>query len=112
MRSRARGDVESSAGSRSRSSWGLAPSIAHAELFRANLNRGSLRAVRRIAILSLSFAATAACIRSTGDVPQPGEGAVITGNVVARDLANAELAGVEGAVVSIVGTSARRVSNK
>lgn len=54
---------------------------------------------------SLSLAFLAGCLRSTGDLPQPGEGAFITGVVVQRDNVSGEVSGVAGARVSAVGIS-------
>src|SRR5258708_3619658 len=54
------------------------------------------------AIAALSFSA---CIRSTNDIPQPGEGVFLTGVVVERDATSGEVTGVEGARVNAVGVS-------
>lgn len=64
---------------------------------------GSVRTNRLWA--ALSFFCLASCLRSTGDLPQPGEGVFITGVVVQRDPISGEVRGVEGARVAAVGIS-------
>jgi IPT/TIG domain-containing protein len=61
--------------------------------------------VLRLAALASSALLGAACLRSTSKIPPPGEGLFVTGVVVARDLTSAEIAGVEGASISVIGSS-------
>lgn len=62
------------------------------------------RAPLRGPIAALLVLCAAACIRTTGKIPKPGEGLFIVGTVVERDLTTAEIAPVAGASVRVIGT--------
>ncbi|MBK6682999.1 MAG: IPT/TIG domain-containing protein [Deltaproteobacteria bacterium] len=56
----------------------------------------------------LLLAGAAACVRSTADIPAPGEGAFLTGSVVEPDRVEGGFRPATSAVVRVVGTSASR----
>ena len=63
-----------------------------------------MRGWSSIAVVALVLA-TVSCFRSTSKIPPPGEGLFVTGVVVARDLTSAEITGVQGAKVTVIGGS-------
>lgn len=59
----------------------------------------------RILVFALALSG---CIRSTADIPTPGEGAFVSGSVVEPDLVGGGFRPAIGAVVRVIGTSASR----
>jgi hypothetical protein len=70
----------------------------------SGLRRNVMRAPR---VLACVFALSG-CIRSTSDIPAPGEGAFISGSVVEPDLVGGGFRAADGAVIQVIGASSSR----